>query len=175
MRLDHLLSKERTSRGKCVLLFRYQEIVNKLLVHLGTGVPRSRQSHLYRRQKAERKEDFPASFSSACALATEYRNFWWRCGQGKHPFPSRTRRLRPDRPMVLHWRRCGRVGGCQIRSADGTALETVWESRWLPDPNGDVAQLGEHLPCKQGVESSNLFISTVFRKGDKETGQAEGL
>ena len=25
--------------------------------------------------------------------------------------------------------------------------------------NGDVAQLGEHLPCKQGVESSNLFIS----------------
>ena len=26
---------------------------------------------------------------------------------------------------------------------------------------GDVAQLGEHLPCKQGVESSNLFISTV--------------
>ena len=25
--------------------------------------------------------------------------------------------------------------------------------------NGDVAQLGDHLPCKQGVESSNLFIS----------------
>ena len=25
--------------------------------------------------------------------------------------------------------------------------------------NGDVAQLGEHLPCKQGVESSNPFIS----------------
>ena len=29
-------------------------------------------------------------------------------------FSSRTRRLRPGRPMVLHWRRCGRVGGCQI-------------------------------------------------------------
>ena len=26
--------------------------------------------------------------------------------------------------------------------------------------NGDVAQLGEHLPCKQGVESSNLLVST---------------
>ena len=26
--------------------------------------------------------------------------------------------------------------------------------------NGDVAQLGEHLPCKQGVESSNLSVST---------------
>ena len=25
---------------------------------------------------------------------------------------------------------------------------------------GGVAQLGEHLPCTQGVKSSNLFIST---------------
>ena len=38
-------------------------------------------------------------------------------------------------------------------------LETVWESRWLPDSCGGVAQLGEHLPCKQGVKSSNLSIS----------------
>ena len=27
--------------------------------------------------------------------------------------------------------------------------------------NGGLAQLGEHLPCKQGVESSNLLGSTV--------------
>ena len=26
--------------------------------------------------------------------------------------------------------------------------------------HGGVAQLGEHLPCKQGVESSNLLVST---------------
>ena len=26
--------------------------------------------------------------------------------------------------------------------------------------NGGVAQLGEHLPCKQGVRSSILLIST---------------
>ena len=39
-------------------------------------------------------------------------------------------------------------------------LETVWESRWLPDYGG-IAQLGEHLPCKQGVESSNLSVSIV--------------
>ena len=45
-------------------------------------------------------------------------------------------------------------------SADGTILETVWESRWMPIYGG-VAQLGEHLPCKQGVKSSNLSISTV--------------
>ena len=48
-------------------------------------------------------------------------------------------------------------------AADGTALETMWESRWAPD-YGDVAQLGEHLPCKQGVESSNLFISTEIER-----------
>ncbi len=39
--------------------------------------------------------------------------FWWRCAEGKLPYPSRTRWLRPERPMVLHWRRCGRVGGRQ--------------------------------------------------------------
>ncbi len=49
-------------------------------------------------------------------------------------------------------------------------LETAWESRWLPDhkkckserlTNGDVAQLGEHLPCKQGVKGSNPSISMI--------------
>ena len=40
----------------------------------------------------------------------------------------------------------------KTQAADGTALETMWESRWAPD-YGDVAQLGEHLHCKQGVES----------------------
>ena len=28
--------------------------------------------------------------------------------------------------------------------------------------NGAVAQLGEHLPCKQGVRSSTLLISTII-------------
>ena len=41
--------------------------------------------------------------------------------------------------MVLCWRRYGRAGGCRIY--------------------GGIAQLGEHLPCKQGVKSSNLSIS----------------
>ena len=30
--------------------------------------------------------------------------------------------------------------------------------------DGGVAQMGEHLPCKQGVDSSNLFISTRGRE-----------
>ena len=29
---------------------------------------------------------------------------------------------------------------------------------------GGVAQLGEHLPCKQGVKSSNLSVSIVQPK-----------
>ena len=49
-------------------------------------------------------------------------------------------------------------------TADGTMLETAWESRWVPD-HGGVAQLGEHLPCKQGVKGSNPFISTVRISG----------
>ena len=30
--------------------------------------------------------------------------------------------------------------------------------------NGGVAQLGEHLPCKQGVKGSNPSISTRFEE-----------
>src|SRR5260370_37321355 len=30
--------------------------------------------------------------------------------EGKHPVPSRTRKLSPPAPMVLHGRLCGRVG-----------------------------------------------------------------
>ena len=51
----------------------------------------------------------------------------------------------------------------KTQAADGTILETIWESRWLPDFNGDVAQLGEHLPCKQGVKGSNPSISREMR------------
>ena len=32
---------------------------------------------------------------------------------------------------------------------------------------GGVAQLGEHLPCKQGVRSSNLLISTILETRGK--------
>ena len=46
------------------------------------------------------------------------------------------------------------------KTAEGTMLVTVWESRWMTIYGG-VAQLGEHLPCKQGVKSSNLSISTL--------------
>ena len=34
------------------------------------------------------------------------------------------------------------------------------EKQVVAGSNGGLAQLGEHLPCKQGVESSNLLVST---------------
>ena len=37
--------------------------------------------------------------------------------------------------------------------------------------NGGVAQLGEHLPCKQGVRGSNPLISierSIARKGKQQ-------
>ena len=46
----------------------------------------------------------------------------------------------------------------KTQAADGTMLVTAWESRRMPDYGG-IAQLGEHLPCKQGVRSSNLLTS----------------
>ena len=39
---------------------------------------------------------------------------------------------------------------------------------WEACLNGGVAQLGEHLPCKQGVRSSILLISTNFFESEGE-------
>ena len=52
----------------------------------------------------------------------------------------------------------------KTETADDTWLETTWESRWLPDFYGGLAQLGERLPCKQEVTSSNLVFSTQTMK-----------
>ena len=62
----------------------------------------------------------------------------------------------------------------KTQTADGTMLETAWESRWMPDSRGGVAQLGEHLPCKQGVESSNLFVS-IRKENFRASETTEGL
>ena len=62
----------------------------------------------------------------------------------------------------------------KTQEADGTMLETAWESRWVPDHFGGVAQLGEHLPCKQGVESSNLFVS-IRKENFRASETTEGL
>ena len=35
-----------------------------------------------------------------------------------------------------------------------------WGSTFAKEEDGGIAQLGEHLLCKQGVRSSNLLTST---------------
>ena len=47
--------------------------------------------------------------------------------------------------------------------AAGSSIERTREGIF-----GGLAQLGEHLPCKQGVESSNLSVSTG-RGGGRRT------
>ena len=37
----------------------------------------------------------------------------------------------------------------------------MWNAVWTRDPLGDVAQLGEHLLCKQGVVGSIPIVSTI--------------
>ena len=75
----------------------------------------------------------------------------------------------------------------KLTSADNTSRETVREDRSKPTPQcrgvraisllytaatyGGVAQLGEHLPCKQGVMGSNPIISTSkWNKSEHDIG-----
>jgi hypothetical protein len=44
-------------------------------------------------------------------------DLWVIVAKGSHPFPSRTRKLSPSAPMVLHAQVCGRVGRCPIKLA----------------------------------------------------------
>jgi hypothetical protein len=55
--------------------------------------------------------------------------------RGSHPFPSRTRKLSLLEPMVLRWKRRGRVGSRRIKSYNEARLgyipwraSFVWES-----------------------------------------------
>ena len=50
-----------------------------------------------------------------------------------------------------------------------TSCCSIFEDREiLKHAQGGVAQLGEHLPCKQGVRGSNPLISTKWRERMRE-------
>ena len=57
-------------------------------------------------------------------------------------------------------RQCVRIACCSILSDCQEVIQ-----RETPR-NGGVAQLGEHLPCKQGVMGSIPIISTTDGKSD---------
>ena len=52
--------------------------------------------------------------------------------------------------------------------------EKTMEKALKEKHHGGVAQLGEHLPCKQGVESSNLFVS-IRKENFRASETTEGL
>ena len=72
---------------------------------------------------------------------------WW-CAYGRHPYPSRTRRLRRKRPMVLHWRRCGRAGGRQIKKKT---------TGWKPDE--DKTGIGKWVLSETGWSQIRIVKS----------------
>ena len=61
-----------------------------------------------------------------------------------------------------------RERSCHATVRSEEAFERKWRTlkeKEEPQDNGGVAQLGEHLPCKQGVMGSNPIISTMkFRR-----------
>ena len=52
---------------------------------------------------------------------------------------------------------------CQESQREAKADTLLFNFEGPKPSHGGVAQLGEHLPCKQGVRSSILLISTNIR------------
>ena len=87
-----------------------------------------------------------------------------------HLFPFRTQKLSSSAPMVLGVQTPGRVGRSQVRYSE----VAQWRSNrlltgrlWVRVPpsepvSGLIAQLGEHLPYKQGVTGSSPVGPTKF-------------
>src|SRR5437870_1024723 len=65
-------------------------------------------------------------------------------GEGKHPAPFRTRKLSPLPPMVLLWRRSGRVGRC--RAPLESRLAEMPASTRVRRPPAERATRPERLP-----------------------------
>ena len=101
------------------------------------------------------------------------KHFWWRCARGKHPFPSRTRWLRPGRPMVLCWRRHGRAGGRQIlrgysSAGRAPALQAGgqgFESLYLHEGDEESAR----------GRISGAWLREVYLPADTGTKDCEGI
>ena len=121
-----------------------------------------RLDHLLSKEKVEKQDVF-------YCLAIKLKDFWCRCGWGTHPFPSRTRRLRPNRPMVLHWRRCGRAGGRQIKrkkqaklpdkNRTGTGKWALLETEW----NQKIFDKSGANPKSVGKDCYNSWFLPVIR------------
>ena len=50
----------------------------------------------------------------------------------------------------------------EVDSAVDTSKKHKGQRNPIVERHGGIAQLGEHLLCKQGVKGSNPFISTIW-------------
>ena len=75
----------------------------------------------------------------------------WNCKLERHRFVQMTRRLEGDAGS--------RSGATSTKATDKQRRQMRKDGT---RGHGGVAQLGEHLPCKQGVRSSILLVSTIF-------------
>ena len=83
--------------------------------------------------------------------------------QRVHLFPFRTQKLSSAVVKILYGRLYGKIAQC--RHGEGKQkLPLIEKKVKKANPYGGVAQLGEHLPCKQGVMGSNPIISTNNRQ-----------
>ena len=83
--------------------------------------------------------------------------------QRVHLYPFRTQKLSSAVATILCGRPHGKIAQCwhRVKGTEKTVPQALKKRRKNYEPfNGGVAQLGEHLPCKQGVMGSNPIIST---------------
>ena len=95
-----------------------------------------------------------------------------------HLFPYRTQKLSSSSLMVLRPKGLGRVGRSQLYSkvAQRRSTRLLTGRLWVRVPPlepecGSIAQLGEHLPYKQGVTGSSPVGSTKF---NMRSGSSDG-
>ena len=91
--------------------------------------------------------------------------------QRVHLFPFRTQKLSSAVAKILYGRLYGKIAQCWHRDGGWRKLLPLSLKKWRKLQTilyGGVAQLGEHLPCKQGVMGSNPIISTKGRKSQKK-------
>ena len=76
--------------------------------------------------------------------------------EGPHPFPYRTRKLSPPRPMILLPRGSGKVGHCRVTK----------RARWSKDQRAFSFLIG--IPVCQGSAAPHTFRSDPFGLGGRK-------
>jgi hypothetical protein len=92
------------------------------------------------------------------------KQFWVILAKGSHPFPSRTRKLSPSAPMVLHAQVCGRVGRRPIKLKKPQSKD--WGFLLFRIKENSSVLFSPFTPARVGRVSVQWFeLPTVVRAG----------